>query len=113
MKNKIKLLYSALIMFFGIVILKFLPMSLFGENIVYDASLHVVIAGFILYFVYVFIEDRKKLRIPYCFFSAIVLIIVAVQRLLVNAHNDIGIILGLIILVAGIVIPRYKEVFKK
>lgn len=113
MKNKIiKIIYSALIMLVGLIILKYIPMQIFGKDILFDASQHIVVAGFILYLGYVIIGYKDKIMIPYYFLSFMVLTFIAIQRIITNAHNDIGLILGLIVVTLGILIPQWKEVMK-
>ncbi len=112
--KKIKqLFFTALIMAVGLLFFKYLPMYIYGKDILFDASSHIVWTSFILYLIYLFIEKNKKLRIPYFIFSAIVLIIISIQRIVTKQHNEIGIMLGLIIAVIAIVIPRWKEIRRK
>ena len=50
MKEEIrKLIISGVIILIGLVILKYIPMDIFGEGILFDASAHIVISMFILY----------------------------------------------------------------
>lgn len=113
MKNKItKISYSALIMLAGLVILKYIPMQIFGKDILFDASQHIVIAGLILYIGYVIIGHKSKIIIPYYFLAFMVLTLIAIQRIIENAHNDIGSILGLIVVALGILIPQWREVMR-
>ncbi len=95
------------IMFFGLVIFKYIPMYFFGGDILYDASAHVVVTAFALFVLWYFIDQTPKLRIPYFVFSCAVLIIVAVQRFIDLAHDEFGIILGIAVSVAAIVIARW------
>ena len=108
-RNILNLFFSGIIMVFGLAILKFLPMSLFGKEILFDASAHIVIACFILYFVHSFIHFDKKWDNQYFIFSMVILFIISIQRILVNAHNDLGLLVGFILAVVAIVAPRFKE----
>ena len=113
-KMQIKeLVYTAIIMIAGLLLFKFLPMEIFGWNILFDASMHITIACFVLYFIYFFIDQNKSWRIPYAIFCFAVLTIISVQRILVSAHNDTGLLLGLIISVVAIAIPRWNEIKKE
>jgi len=108
-----ELIFTALIMAIGLLMLKFIPTQVYGEDILFDASMHITIACFILYFIYFFIDQNISWRIPYFIFALVVLTIISVQRIIVNAHNDIGLLLGLIISVIAIILPRWKELKKK
>lgn len=100
------------IMVLGLIILKFFPMEIYGKDILFDASAHIVVAGFILYVFWFFIDQNKNWRVPYLVFSFVALGVISVQRILRGKHNDIGILLGFFILFIGIVVPRWKK-FKK
>lgn len=95
------------IMFFGLVVFKYLPMYFFGGDILYDASAHVTVTVFVLFVLWYFVDQTPNLRIPYFVFSCAVLIIVAIQRFLDLAHNEFGILLGIIISVVAIVVARW------
>lgn len=117
MKRKLKQLgeifLTGLIMAVGIFLLKFLPMKIFGKDILFDASLHITLACFFLYLFYFFVDQNKNLRIFYFFFAFMVLTVISVQRIIAGAHNDIGILAGIFISVLAIMIPRWKEIGKK
>ena len=93
----------------GLFVFKFLPMKIFGSNILYDASFHITLSIFCLYIVWFFIDQNISWRIPYFIFSVLVLFVVSVQRILVDAHNDIGLLLGLVIGVFSIYIAERKS----
>lgn len=105
-KNKIlKLILSFIIILAGLILLKYIPMTIYG-NILFDASLHIALSFFGLYAIWVlFIKNKKKLKIPYFIFSAVILSIIGIQRITSYNHNIIGVLLGLIIGVLAIVIP--------
>jgi len=109
----IRIIASGAIMFIGLFLLKFLPMSLFGEDIKFDASMHIIVACFVLYVGYFFIDQQKSWKTPYFIFCAVVLIIISFQRLLANAHNDIGLILGLVISAISILISNWIYFWKR
>ncbi len=104
--------FTILYMFIGLSIFKFLPQLIFGNEIKSDASMHIVIAIFCIYLISFFIT-KKSWRIPYFIFSLIVIIIISVQRILVNAHNELGLLLGLLIGFSSIVLAdqqSYKRI---
>ncbi len=101
--------YTTLLMIVGIVLFKYLPMYLFDNSILYDASYHVLFTILLLYILWFFIDQKKSWRIPYFIFSGALIIIVSLQRIIAQEHNEVGIILALIIGAISIVIPRWKE----
>ena len=105
----IELLITAVIMVAGLALLKYLPMYIFGRDILFDASMHIVVVSFILYFIYFFIDQNKNWRLPYLIFSIGVLVVIGIQRIIADAHNDIGLLLGLIISAIAIIVPRWRE----
>jgi len=109
-KQIMELVYTGSIMGLGLLIFKYLPMQIFGKDILFDASSHVVWTCFVLYLIYFFIDQNKSWRIPYFIISAIVIAIMSVERIMVGAHNGIGILLALAISAVAIIIPRWKEV---
>ena len=108
-----KLIYTILIMAIGLILLKFLPMKAYGDTILFDASMHITVASAILYALYLSIEKAKNWRIPFFILSATVLFVISVQRIISNAHNDVGLLLGLLLSLVAILAPRWKEVRKK
>ena len=112
-KQVIELIYTWIIMAIGLVIFKYIPMAIFGKDILFDASSHVVWTCFGLYFIYFFIDQNKSWRMPYFIFAAIVVIIVSIQRIIVGEHNEVGIFLALAISAIAIILPRWSEVINK
>lgn len=113
MKNKqksqiVKIILTFIIMLILLYMFKWYPMSVYGKDILYDASAHIVFASFILYILYFFINKNKSWRIPFFIFSFVVLIVISFQRIYINAHNDIGILLGFLIALISIAIPNYN-----
>jgi membrane-associated phospholipid phosphatase len=108
-----KILITAILMLFGLIIFKFYPMFLYDENILFDTSMHIIIASLILYIIYFFIDQNKSWRIPYLIFCFVIITIISIQRIISNAHNDIGILLGILISIISIVIPNWKEIKNK
>lgn len=105
------LLKAGLIMCVGLFLFKFIPMEIFGRDIKFDASAHITITMFLLYFIWFFVDQNKSWRTIYFVFSLVVISIVAVQRILVDAHNDIGLLGGLLISIFAIVHSQ-KKYFK-
>lgn len=110
MNQKIKyVIYTAMIIIFGSIIFKYIPMAIYGTDILFDASNHIMVTCFIMYILFLFIKD-KSWRIPYFIFSLTILTIISIQRIISNRHNDIGLLIGLIISLIAILAPRWKEV---
>ncbi|HOH03858.1 MAG TPA: hypothetical protein PLT60_00465 [Candidatus Pacearchaeota archaeon] len=101
--------YTAILMVIGLIFFKYLPMYLSEGNILYDASYHVLFTILLLYILWFFIDQKKSWRIPYFIFSGALIIIVSLQRIIAQEHNEVGIILALLIGAVSIIIPRWKE----
>lgn len=97
----------------GLLLFKYLPMSIWGRDILFDASGHVASAIFVLYVAWFFIDQNKSWRTPFFIFSAMVLIVISLQRIVDNAHNDIGLLLGLTLGIVAIGASRWKTVRKR
>jgi membrane-associated phospholipid phosphatase len=91
------ILEAGAIMFLGLFIFKFIPMTIWGQDIRFDASAHVTISMFILYIIWFFVDQNKTWGIGFFVFSILVLSIVSIQRILVDAHSDIGLLAGFIL----------------
>ena len=109
-KQKLKsLLIYIIIVVVGLILFKYLPMSIYGKEILFDASQHLVITLSILYIIWNFIEKNKDWRIPYFFILTSVITIVSIQRIESNAHSDIGLLIGLLVVLISIVISRWED----
>lgn len=97
---------AGIVMAVGILFFKVLPMELFGDDILFDASLHVTSTIFVLYIIWYFIDQNKYWRIPFFLFVAVVLSVVSFQRIAIGAHNDVGLLLGLSISLLAIIASR-------
>ncbi len=97
----------------GLLLFKYLPMSLWGRDILFDASGHIASAIFVLYVAWFFIDQNKSWRLPFFIFSAMVLIVISLQRIIDSAHNDIGLLLGLTLGLAAIGVSRWKTIKKR
>lgn len=112
-KKKLRILARAgIVMAFGLILFKYIPMALFGNDILFDASAHITVASFILYTLWFFVDQNKKWQVPFIFFAIAVIIIISIQRILVEAHNDIGLLGGLILSISAIIYSQ-KEYFHK
>jgi hypothetical protein len=90
-------------------------MQIFGQDIKFDASAHITIAMFALYFIWFFIDQNKSWRTIYFIFSLAVISIISIQRILVDAHNDIGLLAGLLLSLCAIIYSQkkyFKDKFK-
>ena len=106
------LLWTTIIIAIGLILFKYIPMYVYGKDILFDASSHIVWTSWVLYVIWFFVDQKKSWRIPYFIFAAVVLIIMGIQRIIAKQHNEVGVMLGLAIAAIAIVIPRWKE-FKK
>lgn len=104
--------WTTIIMGIGLLLFKYLPMYIYGKDILFDASSHVVWTCWGLYVAWFFVDQKKPWRMPYLIFAAAVIVIMSIQRIIAQQHNEVGIILGLAIVGLAIIIPRIKE-FKK
>ena len=114
MKNpriqKIKnIIFTGLIMILGLILLKYIPMYIWGKNILFDASAHLTITIFIIYVGYLFIEKSKRLKKYYIPLSMSAITIVAIDRIITNNHNYIGLLLGLFISLLAIYLTNHKK----
>lgn len=106
-QKKIKSLITAgLVMASGLILFKFIPMHIWGRDILFDASLHLTATIFALYILWYFIDQNKKWRMPFLAISLIIIFVVSTQRIIEYAHNDIGLLLGLAISVFAIAVSR-------
>lgn len=112
-KKQIKwIIMTWIIIAIGLVLFKYLPMQIYGKEILFDASSHIVWTSFAIYVLWFFVDQNKSWKTPYFIFSAAVLIIMSIQRIITKQHNEVGIMLGFVVVGLAILIPRWKE-FKK
>ena len=104
-----KILIDGFCMAVGIFFLKFIPMQVWGRQILFDASAHITIASFILYSLWFFIDQNTSWRVPFFLLSLLVLTVISFQRIEANAHNDTGLLLGLVISLLSIYIAERKS----
>lgn len=109
-KKQIKILFKALcVMVIGLFLFKWIPMQIWGNDILFDASFHITATIFALYIIWFFIDQNKKWQTSFFVFCFLVLGIVSFQRISVNAHNDIGLLAGLIISVSAIIYSQFDK----
>jgi O-antigen/teichoic acid export membrane protein len=101
--------WTTLIMIFGLILFKYLLMYIYGKDILFDASSHVTFTILGLYILWFFVDQKKAWRIPYFIFAGALLIIMSVQRIFAQEHNEIGVALAILISGIAIVIPRWNE----
>jgi hypothetical protein len=92
-----KILTAGTITAIGLLLFKYLPMSIWGRDILFDASGHIAWAIFVLYALWFFVDQNKSWHTPFFIFGAMVLMVIAFQRIADHAHNDIGLLGGLIL----------------
>jgi heme O synthase-like polyprenyltransferase len=97
-----KIINAGLLMASGLIVFKFLPMALWGGKILFDASAHVIVASFAIYCLWFFIDQNENWHMPFYIFSALILFVISVQRIIADAHNDIGLLLGFLIAILSI-----------
>lgn len=102
-----------MIIFAGLLLLKYLPMAIWGKDILFDASGHIASATLALYMLWFFVDQNKQWRIPFFIFAAMVLIVISLQRIVDNAHNDAGLLLGLMLGIIAIGASRWRIIKKR
>ncbi|MBC8465018.1 MAG: hypothetical protein H8D63_01415 [Parcubacteria group bacterium] len=113
-KENIRRLSTAgIVILVGLFLLKYIPMQLWGDAILFDASAHISIAMFVLYILWFFIDQNKSWRIPFFIFSLVILAIISLQRIITLAHNDTGLLLGLILSTVAIGTSQWDVIQKK
>lgn len=103
----------AILMAMFILSLKYMPMYLWGSDILFDASLHITAAFFVLYVIWFFIDQTKEFRYPFYLFAILVLFVISIQRIAVDAHNDIGLLLGALISIISIGLVEREKLGNK
>lgn len=104
-KNVKRLVITAIFIFIFIALLKFIPMDSYGQNIKFDASLHLSATIFILYSLWIFFWKRNFSKT----FLAIAIVSVAVvsfQRIYVGAHDLFGLVSGFLLSAISIVLAE-------
>lgn len=104
---------TGIVLLIGLFLLKWIPMQIWGDNILFDASFHLATAIFILYIIWFFIDQNKKWHLPFFLFSFLILAIISFQRISVDAHNDIGLLAGFILAVSAILYSQYDKLKDK
>ncbi len=94
----------------GLFLFKFIPMQIWGSAILFDASAHIAIALFVFYILWFFIDQNQTWRVPFFLFVFLVLAIISIQRILVFAHNDTGLLLGFLLGIGAIAISQWDRI---
>jgi hypothetical protein len=102
------LVFAGVLMSLGLFLLKFVPMQIWGDEILFDASFHITIASFILYIIWFFVDQNRTWKTPFFLLVILVFSVISFQRIEANAHNDIGLFLGLIISAISIYFSNTK-----
>ncbi len=97
----------------GLGLFKYAPMSIWGGAIQFDASFHITATIFLLYIIWYFIDQNPRWRLPFFILAASLVAIVALQRVIVEAHNELGILGALAISAAAIILSRPSYFFKR
>lgn len=107
------LVYSGILMIIGILVFKTLPMYLYGDNILFDASRHIIVLSWSLYFLYyLIIQNKENWKLNYIIFSSMILGVIAVQRIIAGQHNEYGVLLGFAVAGFSIFAPLWLEEIK-
>ncbi|MEX0930314.1 MAG: phosphatase PAP2 family protein [Candidatus Paceibacterota bacterium] len=93
-------------MVLGIGLFKYTPIALWGNGIQFDASLHVTTTIFFLYVIWYFIDQNKRWRVPFFIVSTGLVVVISVQRLFAEAHNEVGILLAFALSAVAITLSR-------
>lgn len=110
LQNAKRIIIASLIIFFGLILFKFIPMQNYGKDILWDASSHISIAILVMYLIWFFVDQSKQLRIPYLMICLLVLFIISIQRIIENAHNDIGLLKGFLLGMTAILISYWDKI---
>jgi len=111
--NTKKLLKAGIVIALGLVLFKFIPMEIWGEEILFDASAHIASTMWVLYFVWFFIDQEKEWRQPFFIVAAVILCWVGFQRIFINAHSDVGLLAGFALGFLGIGFAEWKKVRRR
>ncbi len=85
-------------------------MALFGNDILFDASLHVTATIFLLYIIWNFARFEKT-RKYFISSSILIVLLISIYRIVVKRHDVIGISLG--VLLSLIAIWLSEKIVKK
>jgi len=108
-----RIILATLVSVVGIVFFKLLPMMIWGDMIKYDVSFHIIVTILVLYVLWFFIDQNPTWRVPFFMVSSVIIIVVAVQRLLVDAHNDIGILFTFVISIVALSSAEWRDIKDK
>ncbi|PIR38800.1 MAG: hypothetical protein COV34_00575 [Candidatus Zambryskibacteria bacterium CG10_big_fil_rev_8_21_14_0_10_42_12] len=108
-KQITRIAHVGILMITGLYVFKYIPMKIWGSNILSDASFHIIVTFFLLYVVWFFIDQNKKWHVPFFVISGIIVAVVAFDRIAVTAHNGAGLLLGILISLISILWVERKQ----
>lgn len=97
----------------GLLLFKLAPMVMWGTMIEFDASFHVTAAILGMYVLWFFIDQNPRWRLPFITIATGVVLVVAIQRMLVDAHSDLGILLAIVIGVIAVGCAEWESINEK
>lgn len=110
MKIQIRhLIYSTILMVVGSLTFKTLPEYIYGKDILFDSSRHVMTLALGLYFLYYFVQKKENWKLGYWIFSSGILCFMGVQRILSGEHNEYGVLIGYALAGIAIFLPLWLE----
>jgi len=102
-------MHTGLLMIAGLLIFKWLPILIWGGEVLFDASMHIITAVFVLYGIWFFIDQNHSWHLPFFIFSALILFVISVQRIISNSHNDVGLLLAFAIAIFSIAMAEKEN----
>jgi len=103
------LVYSTILMVIGSLLFKILPEYIYGKDILFDASRHVMTLALGLYFLYYFVQRKENWKLNYIIFSSGILCFMGVQRILSGEHNEYGVLIGYALAGIAVFLPLWLE----
>jgi len=101
--------FALILMVCGIILFKFIPIYIWGNDILFDASFHIIFAFLVLYVLWFFVDQNPRMHFPFFLLSILILYIISIQRISVSAHNDIGLLLGMVVALSSIGYAERKK----
>ena len=103
----VSIMVSGSVMAAGLLLFKAAPMYLWGSDITFDASFHIVFVVFALHVCWFFVDQVPVWRMPFLVVSTGVVVIVALHRIIEGAHDEFGVMLGLMVACTGVVAAHW------
>ena len=108
-KQVAKIAHVGSLMIIGLYLFKYIPMKIWGSDILSDASFHIAFSFFLLYIVWFFIDQNKKWHVPFFVISGVIIAVVSFDRIAATAHNGAGLLLGIVISLVSILWVERKN----